>query len=213
MKEILLHPCYFGPITQFVAMIKTDKIRFENEDNFQKQTYRNRMYIYSANGRLALSIPIRHTGNKTQHQKFKEVQIENDFPWQQQHWRSLETCYRTSPFFEFYEDEFQGLYSRKFKYLLDFNYACLEVLHTVLEWDLDYLKTTKFEKEAPGDLVDGRHLVDAKAIKDFGLSPYTQVFQQKEGFLENLSILDLLFNEGPGTEAYLESQPMDLILP
>lgn len=206
MKEILLHPCYFGPTTQFVAMVKAEKIWFENEDNFQKQTYRNRMYLYSANGRLALSIPIRHTGNKTQHQKYKEVQIENDFPWQQQHWRSLETCYRTSPFFEFYEDEFQGLYNQKFKYLLDFNYACLEVLLGALDWDLDYHKTTKFHKEAPAGIDDMRDLVDAKSKRDTGLSPYTQVFQQKNGFLENLCILDLLFNEGPGTEAYLEAQ-------
>lgn len=75
MSEILLHPCYFGPITQFAAMTRAQRVWFENEDNFQKQTYRNRMYIYSANGKLALSIPIKHTGNKTQHQKYKEVRI------------------------------------------------------------------------------------------------------------------------------------------
>lgn len=212
MKEILLHPCYFGPISQFVAMSKAEKIWFENEDNFQKQTYRNRMYIHSANGRLALSIPIRHTGNRTQHQRYREVQIENDFPWQQQHWRSLETCYRTSPFFEFYEDEFQGLYSQKFKYLLDFNYACLQALLEALEWDLEHQKTTAFHKVAPAGIADLRKLVDAKSPKDLDLSPYTQVFEQKNGFLGNLSILDLLFNEGPGTEAYLQAQSADSLL-
>lgn len=170
------------------------------------------MYIYSANGRLALSIPIRHTGNKTQHQKYREVQIENDFPWQQQHWRSLETCYRTSPFFEFYEDEFQGLYNQKFKYLLDFNYACLQVLLDALEWDVEHHPTTAFHKVAPAGIADMRELVDAKSPKDFGLSPYTQVFEQKIGFLQNLSILDLLFNEGPGTEAYLQAQSVESLL-
>lgn len=212
MSEILLHPCYFGPITQFAAMTRAQRVWFENEDNFQKQTYRNRMYIYSPNGKLALSIPIKHTGNKTQHQKYKEVRIENDFPWQQQHWRSLETCYRTSPFFEFYEDEFHVLYNQKFEYLMDFNYACLQVILEALEWDLETEKTTKFHIDAPSGLVDLRQLVDAKSQRAFDLSSYTQVFEEKHGFLENLSILDLLFNEGPGTEAYLQAQSVDSFL-
>ncbi|WP_209310152.1 WbqC family protein, partial [Salinimicrobium oceani] len=122
-----LHPAYFGPVSQYVALVKAKEVVFENEDNYQKQTYRNRMYIYGANGKLSLNVPIKHTGNKSNHQKYRDVRIENDFPWQKQHWRSLETVYRTSPFFEFYEDDFRPVYDQKFEFLIDFNYKCLEL--------------------------------------------------------------------------------------
>ncbi|NJW55298.1 WbqC family protein, partial [Salinimicrobium sp. CDJ15-91] len=110
-----------------MALVKAKEVVFENEDNYQKQTYRNRMYIYGANGKLSLNVPIKHTGNKSNHQKYRDVRIENDFPWQKQHWRSLETVYRTSPFFEFYEDDFRPVYDQKFEFLIDFNYKCLEL--------------------------------------------------------------------------------------
>lgn len=208
MKEVLIHPGYFGPIAQYVAMGKADKLWFEHKDNFQKQTYRNRTYIYSANGKLALTIPVKHTGNKTQHQKYREIKIENDFAWQSQHWKSLETCYRTSPFFEFYEDDFVELYKRKFTHLLDFNYECLGVILEALEWDIDSEKTSEYKKQPPTGIVDAREFINAKANKDLKFSSYTQVFQEREGFLSNLSILDLLFNKGPNSEIYLKEQEL-----
>lgn len=212
MKEVLIHPGYFGPIAQFVAMEKAQKLWFENKDNFQKQTYRNRMYVYSANGKLALTIPVKHTGNRTQHQKYREIKIENDFPWQSQHWKSLQTCYRTSPFFEFYEDDFVELYKRKFTHLLDFNYQCLEVIFEALGWHIDYEKTSEYLKQAPEGIIDARGLINAKTTKDLSFPAYTQVFEEREGFLSNLSILDLLFNEGPNTEIYLKDQELPLSL-
>lgn len=208
MKEVLLHPGYFGPIAQFIAMGKAEKVWFENEDNFQKQTYRNRTYIYSANGKLALTIPVKHTGNKTQHQKYREVKIENDFSRQTQHWKSIQTCYRTSPFFEFYEDDFAHLYHKRFDYLLDFNYQSLEVILDSLEWDLDITKTTEYKKIAPEGVLDSRGLVKAKSDQSFDFAPYTQVFEDRSGFLSNLSILDLLFNEGPNADIYLKQQKL-----
>lgn len=206
MKKILLHPCYFGPISFFTAISQADTVVFENEDNYQKQTYRNRMHIYGANGKLLLNIPIRHTGNKSQHQKYREVQIENDFPWQKQHWKSLETVYRTSPFFEFYEDEFHPLYHRKYKFLLDFNYDCLQLALDCLQLDREFTKTEEYVRHAEG-LIDGRPLVNAKsADRKYDLEPYHQVFETKYGFLSDLSIVDLIFNEGPNALTYLERQ-------
>jgi hypothetical protein len=210
MDKVLLHPCYFGPVSQFVAMAKAKKVMFENEDNFQKQTYRNRMYIYGANGKLQLNIPVKHTGNKSQHQKYKEVRIENDFQWQKQHWKSLQTVYRTSPFFEFYEDDFAPLYHKKFEYLLDFNYHCLEVILECLQMDLDTSKTKEYLK-SPEGLFDGRFLAEAKSKIMHNLTPYNQVFQEKFGYLNDLSVLDLLFNEGPNALDYLKQQELDLI--
>lgn len=210
MDTVLLHPCYFGPVSQFVAIAKAKAVLFENEDNYQKQTYRNRMYIYGANGRLLLNIPIRHSGDKSQHQKYREVRIENDFDWQKQHWKSLQTVYRTSPFFEFYEDEFHPLYHKKYEFLMDFNYDCLELVLDCLQLELDYTKTKEFILH-PKDVMDARDLVQAKGVKQHFFEPYTQVFESKFGYLNDLSVIDLIFNEGPNALNYLESQELKLI--
>ena len=205
MHKLLLHPAYFGPVSQYAAMIKAEKVVFENEDNYQKQTYRNRMYIYGANGKLSLNIPIRHTGNKSNHQKYRDVRIENDFPWQKQHWRSLETVYRTSPFFEFYEDDFKPLYDENFEFLIDFNYKCFELAQESLQVEINFEKTTEYFLNPEG-MVNGRSLINAKNSKPVIIEPYTQVFQEKFGFLNDLSIVDLLFNEGPNAINYLKKQ-------
>lgn len=210
MNTVLLHPCYFGPVSQFVAIAKAEKVIFENEDNYQKQTYRNRQYIYGANGKLLLNIPIKHSGNKTQHQKYREVRIENDFDWQKQHWRSLQTVYRTSPFFEFYEDEFEPLYSKKYEFLIDFNYDCLRTVLEAIQLDLDYSKTSEFIMK-PKEVVDARILVQAKGRKEFSFEPYSQVFDTKFGYLNDLSVIDLIFNEGPNALNYLENQELELL--
>lgn len=212
MESIVIHPSYFGPIAQYVAMVKADNIFFENEDNYQKQTYRNRMYIYDSNGELLLNIPIKHrstvTGEPKQagkHQLYKEVKIENDFQWQKQHWRALKASYQTSPFFEFYEDDIYSLYHTKFEYLLDFNYACLEFITDSLQLDLNFKKTSEYIRH-PTQKKDLRFLIDAKSKLSFKHDQYAQVFKDKHGFLSNLSILDLLFCEGPNTLNFLEVQ-------
>lgn len=209
MQKLLLHPAYFGPVSQFVAMLNAEELIFENEDNYQKQTYRNRMYIYGANGKLLLNIPIKHTGNKSGHQKYRDIKIENDFPWQKQHWKSLETVYRTSPFFEFYEDEFYPLYHKKFEFLMDFNYHSLQLTLDCLQLDLEYRKTTEYFRE-PENMTNGRSLIEAKNRSPRALEPYFQVFQEKFGFMNDLSVVDLIFNEGPNALNYLERQEISL---
>ncbi len=209
MHKLLLHPVYFGPVSQYVAMLKAEEVIFENDDNYQKQTYRNRMYIYGANGKLLLNIPIKHTGDKSGHQKYRDIRIENDFPWQKQHWKSLETVYRTSPFFEFYEDEFYPLYHQKFDFLMDFNYHCLEIALDSLQAEVAFDKTSEYILK-PIDLTDGRNLVEAKNRKPQQLEKYPQVFQEKFGYLNDLSIIDLIFNEGPNAINYLRRQEISL---
>lgn len=204
--KLLLHPAYFGPISQFVALLKAEEVVFENDDNYQKQTYRNRMYIYGANGKLLLNIPIKHTGTKSNHQKYRDVRIENDFPWQKEHWKSLHTVYRSSPFFEFYEDEFHPLYHQKFDFLMDFNYRCLELALECLQVELSFEKTEEYYRN-PKDMVNGRQLIEAKARR-YDMEPYTQVFQDKFGFLNDLSIVDLIFTEGPNAVNYLKNQEL-----
>ncbi|CAL65777.1 WbqC family protein [Christiangramia forsetii] len=211
MKSVLLHPSYFGPVSQWVAYVNAEKVLFENEDNYQKQTYRNRMYIYDANGKLTLNIPIRHSSSlglsHKGHQKYKDIQIENDFEWQKQHWRAFKASYQTSPFFEFYEDELYPIYHKEFKYLLDLNYQCMEFVADCLQIDFNFEKSDEFILK-PKDQTDLRSLINAKSNKGFSNTPYTQVFESKEGFLPNLSILDLIFNEGNTALTYLQSQEL-----
>ncbi|MCM4154439.1 WbqC family protein [Gramella sp. AN32] len=209
MKPLIIHPTYFGPIVQWVAMINANKVIFENEDNYQKQSYRNRMYIYDSNGKLSLNIPIKHSSSLgreiTGKQKYKDVQVENKFNWQLQHWRGLKASYQTSPFFEFFEDELHPLYHTEFKFLMDFNYSCMEFVAESLQLEWEFQKTDAFEKEQFQNK-DFRHLVKAKKGIDYQNSKYPQVFAPKLGFIENLSILDLLFNEGNAALQYLENQ-------
>ena len=209
MTRILLHPCYFGPISQFVALVKAEEMLLEVEDNYQKQTYRNRMYIYGANGKLSLNIPVKHSKATGKRQKYKEVKIENSFNWQKQHWRSLQNVYRTSAFFEFYEDEFQPLYEKKHKFLLDLNLECLDLVLNCLDSGFHYEKTEAYVTH-PEKCYDGRTLVQAKRKQEISFQPYPQVFQDRFGFLTNLSILDLLFNEGPGALNYLKNQSLEI---
>ena len=123
--NILIHPTYFPNISHFVGMANAETLFFEIEDNYQKQTYRNRTIIYGANGALLLSIPI--VFSQKNRQKFKDIKIANDTNWQSQHCKSIQSAYRTSPFFEFYEDEFQPLFTKKETYLLDFNLSVIKL--------------------------------------------------------------------------------------
>ncbi|RRJ92527.1 WbqC family protein [Flavobacterium macacae] len=202
--NVLLLPTYFPSISQFAAMVQADSITLEMEDNFQKQTNRNRMYIYSPNGIQMLNIPVKHS--KENHQKTKDVKIEDAFDWQKQHFKSLEAAYRTSPFFEYFEDDLAPIFQKKHTFLMDLNLEALDIVANCLGFDLKYAKTEEYFHETT-DFSDFRHLANGK--KDtLQFEPYTQVFEEKHGYLNNLSILDLLFNEGRYAVEYLKKQAL-----
>lgn len=200
----LLHPSYFPSISQFVAIVKSDKVTFEVDDNFQKQTNRNRMYIYSPNGIQLLNIPIKHS--KETHQKTRDVKLETAFNWQKQHFKSLEAAYRTSPFFEYFEDDLAPIFTKKHTFLLDLNYQTIAIVSKMLGYNFTYQETTEYFHQVD-DKTDFRYLINGK--KDTTrLELYTQVFEEKHGFINNLSILDLLFNEGRHALNYLKNQSL-----
>lgn len=204
MKSILIQPTYFPSISHYVAMVQSDAITFELEDNFQKQTNRNRMYIYSPNGLQMLNIPIKHS--KEAHQRTKDVKIEYDFNWQKQHFKSLDAAYRSSPYFEYFEDDFKPLFEKKHEFLIDLNFKAMEIISKCIGMPLVYNQTLEYFSNSEEHL-DFRHLANGK--KDVSLfSEYTQVFDDKHGFINNLSILDLLFNEGRSAKEYLLNQKL-----
>jgi hypothetical protein len=204
MKSILIHPSYFPSISHYIAMANADAVTLEMEDNFQKQTNRNRMYIYSPNGIQLLNIPIKHS--KDTHQKIQDVKLETAFDWQKQHFKSLEAAYRTSPFFEYFEDDLLPIFTTKHTFLMDLNLQTMELVSKCLGMNFNPNKTTEYFHEVP-DHEDFRYLINGK--KDTTqIEPYTQVFEEKQGFLNNLSILDLLFNEGRYAKDYLKRQTL-----
>ena len=189
-------------------MAQSDLVTFEMDDNFQKQTNRNRMYIYSPNGIQLLNIPVKHS--KEIHQKTKEIKIENDFNWQKQHFKSLEAAYRTSPFFEFFEDEILPIFEKKQHFLMDLNFETMEFVTKCLRMKMDYKTTLEYFHEVDTNTIqDFRTLVDGKKDKS-QFESYTQVFDDKHGFLNNMSVLDLLFNEGKYALDYLKSQKFEI---
>jgi hypothetical protein len=199
--NILIHPTYFPSISHYIAMLQSDSVTFEMEDNFQKQTNRNRMYIYSPNGMQLLNVPVKHGINK--HQKYKDVRIENDFSWQKNHFKSLEAAYRTSPFFEYFEDDFRPLFEKKHEFIMDLNLEIFALVNSSLGIKIEAQKTAEYFHEVT-DYTDYRSLVNGK--KDTTqIEEYTQVFNEKHGFINNLSILDLLFNEGRYAVDYLKN--------
>lgn len=200
----LVHPGYFPSISTFVVLAQSGHVTFETGDHFQKQTNRNRMYIYSPNGKQLLNVPIKHS--KESHQRMRDVRLETAFNWQKQHFKSLEAAYRTSPFFEFFEDELLPIFEKKHEFLMDLNYQTMEIVSGCLGLDFTYDESDEFFSEVT-DKTDFRYLINGK--KDpTQLEDYIQVFGNKEGFLNNLSILDLLFNEGRHALDYLRRQTL-----
>ncbi|HLV46554.1 MAG TPA: WbqC family protein [Flavobacterium sp.] len=202
--KILIHPTYFPSVSHFAAMIQADEICFEMEDNFQKQTNRNRMYIYSPNGKQLLNIPVKHT--KGTHQKFKDIELDTHADWQKQHFKSLEAAYRSSPYFEFFEDEFrQPIFEKKHRFMMDLNLQIHEILCDCLQIELPFSQSNEYHKIVTDDVTDLRYLADGKKEQN-EFESYTQVFEDKHGFINNLSTLDLLFNEGLHSVDYLKRQ-------
>ncbi|GGG57838.1 WbqC family protein [Bizionia arctica] len=201
--NILIHPTYFPNVAHVAAMAQANEVTFEMDDNYQKQTYRNRTYIYAANGILQLSVPVIHS--QKDRQKYRDLKISNVENWQAIHWKSLESAYKTSPFFEYYEDELRHLFTEKADYLLDFNLKCMNTVFDCLQLDLKSSKTEIYQKTLE-DKSDYRFLVNARKQISYNFDTYTQVFNDKHGFIPNLSILDVLFNEGTNALNYLESQ-------
>ncbi|TDU34355.1 WbqC-like protein [Gelidibacter sediminis] len=203
--DILLHPTYFPSIAQCVAVVQARRVTFEVYDNYQKQTYRNRMTIYGAQGKMPLTVPVVYS--QKNRQLYKDITISNDDNWQDLHWKSILSAYSSSPFFEFYEHDLLHLFQEEATNLMAFNFKCLEAVLECLQYNLEFDYTTEFELDPQGK-TDYRYLAAHRKEQQQPLTPYVQVFDDKFGFISNLSILDLIFNEGPNALLYLERQQL-----
>lgn len=200
-KGALLPMCYLPPVEYFTELNrhKAD-IWIEKEEHFPKQTYRNRARVYSPDGALDLVVPV-VKGSKV-HTKVTDVKISYDFNWQRLHWMSLQACYRRSAYFEYYEDDFAPFYEQKFEYLFDYNEQLFNLMLKSLKIKVQVNYTTDYKAEYP-ELDDFRYSINPKKESTFEQKPYFQVFEERKGFLKNLSIVDLLFSQGPHAVNYL----------
>ena len=199
MKRAVICPAYLPNSAYFAFLSQQEKCYFAYDTHYQKQTFRNRTEIYGANGKLHLIIPIVH--KKQPHQLEREVEISFEFNWQKEHWKSICSAYRSSPYFEYYEADLAPLFHEKITSLFDFNLKLIEKMMWILELPFS-LEKVSFSKEK--DLrLDA--LIQAKKRPLITQTPYLQVFHEKAGFLSNLSILDALFNLGPNCAFYIKN--------
>jgi hypothetical protein len=205
MNTILLSTAYFAPIQYYSKFLAYDQVYIEQFEHFNKQTYRNRCVILGGNGPIQLIVPV--VKGRGQKILVKDLKISYDTGWQRNHCRTIFSAYNSSPFFEYYKDDFQPFFETKHKFLFDFNLKIHTTICELLEIENNAVLTTDFEK-VPGQTVNFREAISPK-IKNqddakFRPFNYTQVFSEKVGFVPNLSVLDLLFNEGPNSYNVLE---------
>ena len=202
----VLSSAYFPPIEYFRVIARVGNVFLEANETFQKQTYRNRCKILAADGVLSLSIPL----IKGEDRAIASMKIDYSKPWLQQHKRALISAYNSSPFFEYYQDDIFEILDRKYETLFQLNCAILDKMLRLLGLKNNLTMTTEYLQEYPEGVVDLRNTIHPKkksneplAAPNIKYSDYYQVFIEKYGFVDDLSILDLLFNEGPNSISYL----------
>lgn len=195
MKTVLLSTAYLPNVHYLSQVINCDTIVIEKHENFVKQTYRNRCDIVTANGKLSLSIPLIKQADK---ELIFDKKISYAEDWQKQHWRTIVSAYKNSPYFEFFEDEFKPFYENQFEFLLDYNTQLLQTILHILRVKKQIEFTQTFELN-PSQVFDFRSLSDIQK-NDTVIKPYYQVFADKLGFTPNVSCLDALFNVGLETK-------------
>ena len=220
-RTALLKTTYFGPIQWYQKLNRFDRCIIEQYDSYQKQTFRNRCIIATANGPQVLTVPVEHEtiNNKQETIKTKDLRISDHNQWRRVHWNALVSAYSESPFFDYYVDDIRPFFEKKYAFLVDFNEEIRQTIcglidiHPHVEYSSFYSppmqESTIYSPHLQGgaggesDFRDVIHAKHPQPDPDFESRPYWQVFQHKIGFRPNLSILDLLFNMGPESIFYL----------
>ena len=195
----MLSTTYLGPVQWYQKLHRSEIVVLDRYESFVKQTYRNRCLISATNGIQALTLPIVHGNSK----------LSDHGNWQHLHWQAFQSAYGESPFFEFYADDLAPFYEKRWTYLYDFNMELVQMLCRLLDIQCVFSETDRFYSNEEWTNIGGSDLRNVIRPKnplpdpDFCPKPYYQVYWGKWGFLPNLSIVDLLFNEGNESIFYL----------
>ncbi|MCQ2268481.1 MAG: WbqC family protein [Bacteroidaceae bacterium] len=209
--KVLLSSAYLAPIQYYAWMLAADEVLLEQHDHYIKQTYRNRCTIAAADGPLSLTIPI----IKPENEKcpMKDIRISDHGNWRHLHWNALKSAYRMSPFWEYYEDDFRPFYEQKWELLMDYNQALQEKVCELIDFTPNITRTEAFISLSEAGIQDLRDVIHPKreiAVDGkFQAIPYYQVFKERQGFLPNMSIMDLLMNMGPESILILKNSLLD----
>ncbi|MCW5907132.1 MAG: WbqC family protein [Chitinophagales bacterium] len=196
MSKVLLPLYYLPSVSWFVHFFSSPEVVIESCESFVKSTARNRCCIAGAGGKLMLSIPVE--GGRDHHQLYRKTKISHHENWQKKHWHSIASAYSSTPFYEYYVQTLEPFYSNKHESLFDFNLQLLNVLLQLLKCDKQFELTTDFQRQ-PEQVTDLRYSI----ITNKALPRYYQIFEDRNGFIADLSIVDLLFHLGPDAKSYL----------
>ena len=204
-SSALLSTAYFAPIPFYAVAVRSTEVYIEQFENYTKQTFRNRCDIMGANGSISLIVPV--VKSRSPKILIKDIKISYDVDWQRNHWRTIFSAYGSSPYFDYLKDDIIPFFEAKEKYLLDYNLKIHDTICKLFEIENNTILTSDFEMIAE-DVRNLRELISPKnklLNSQFKVENYTQVFSEKIGFIPNLSILDLLFNEGPNSLNVIEN--------
>jgi len=203
INQIIIENQYFGTVNYINTLFQFSNVEIEQYESWQKMSFRNRCVVAGSNGLVHLSVPLEK--GRSQKVLVRDVRISNSDDWQTRHLRTIESCYNRAPFFEFYRDAVWKLLEKKEVFLFDMNLSILEWLKTVLKIPATISLTDTYQKTVPENILDLRNY---SLPKNYQQEPvgfrYTQVFEDRIGFMPNLSILDLLFCSGPAAKSLLK---------
>lgn len=196
-KPVLLSTSYLPSVHYFMLMAAAPEVVIEKHETYPKRTLRNRCEIYTANGKLPLTIPVTKVDGN--HTRVDRIRISDQYDWQTLHWRAIRIAYTNSPFYLYYKDDVEVFYKKHFDNLFDFNMKLLRGICDLIGLEVKISVTETYEKE-PKAMADFRSILSPRYdISTFQFKTYYQVFAERHGFIPGLSILDLLFNMGPET--------------
>ncbi len=200
-NSLLIELHYLPNIRYMRQLMSAEQVLIEQHEHYRKGSYRNRAHIVGGNGLQRLSIPL--LKGKNEQQNIRDTRISYHENWLKQHWQSISSAYGKSPFFEFYSDDLRPLFEKKEAFLFDFNLRLLEVLMDLLGMEIALAFTAEYNLKTKAHILDLRHSILPKIPKDDGIR-YAQVFEERHGFMPDLSVLDLLFCTGPEALALLD---------
>lgn len=203
----VLSTAYWPNIHYFYYILNSDVVYIDLHEHFEKQSFRNRTRILTANGELNLSIPVKKWEASA---TVKSIEISYAEDWQKQHWRAIISAYKNSPYFDFLEEEIKAFYETEYQFLHEFNAQQLNWILKAFRLKKEIVYTDKYIETTPSEnIIDLRNTIHPKkevgpdTLKKLIETPYYQTFSSKFGFTPNLSVLDLIFNEGIKSYHYL----------